>query len=99
MSNDIFHGHSYPKQDEDGILTFTSSILMDRSRIPQKINRKRIPQRINRKSNFERDSISFLITRNRYFDENYPPTAFLFGYPNITVFYSEFSLAKNRKRE
>jgi len=31
--------------------------------------------------------------------KNYPPTASLNGYPNITIFYSVFSLAKNRRQE
>ena len=31
--------------------------------------------------------------------KKYPPTAFVNGYPNIVIFYSGFSLAKNRRQE
>lgn len=39
-------------------------------------------------NNFERLSMSFLIVRNRDFDEKYPPTTNLIGYSNITILYS-----------
>lgn len=42
------------------------------------------------KSNSKKLYISFLIARNIVFGEKYPPTAFLFGYPNIVIFYSGF---------
>jgi hypothetical protein len=37
-----------------------------------------------------RDSKSFLNARNRDFGENYPPTAFPNGHPNIAIFYFVF---------
>ena len=37
-----------------------------------------------------RDSICFLIVRNRDFGEKYHPTSSLIGYPNIAILYSEF---------